>query len=102
MLSAGLNYHLQDENSRGLNLYGGIEHSIWKYFSVAFEVNPNINDKNGYVWKDKKSLMLNGVLRVAPTEGMIIEVQFIDLLTNSRDAQQIGRCFGVNFISKFI
>jgi hypothetical protein len=45
-VNAGLNYALQDEDSRGINFYLGAEHSIHKYFALALEFNPNLNDKN--------------------------------------------------------
>ena len=101
-LSGGINYSLQHADARGINIYAGFEHSIWKYCSVAFEVNPNLNDKNENIWKDGKSLMLNGGLRIAPTETMIIEIQFKDFLRNSNMSEEVGRYFGVRFISKFI
>lgn len=100
-LSGGVNYSLLVPDDKGINIYAGVEQSILNVCAIAFEINPNLNDKNKYIWKDGKNpIMLNGALKFTPLEDMIIEVQFKDILKNANHSTQIGRYFGVTFISK--
>ncbi|MCL2039855.1 MAG: hypothetical protein FWG85_05445 [Bacteroidetes bacterium] len=98
-LSAGVNYSLLVPDDKGINVYAGIEQSILNVCAIALEINPNLNDKNKMIWKDGKTLMLNGALKFTPLEDMIIEVQIKDIFRNAHHSTEIGRYFGVTFIS---
>ena len=100
-LTGGINYSLLVSDDKGINVYAGIEQSILNICGLALEVNPNLNDKSETIWKEKnKTLMLNGAIKFTPLENMIIEIQFKDMLRNSSRATEVGRYFGVSFISK--
>ena len=100
-LSGGINYSLLVPDDKGINVYAGIEQSILNICGISFEINPNLNDKNKSIWKDGKNpLMLNTAIKFTPLEGMIIEVQFKDMLRNANLSKEIGRFFGVSFVSK--
>ncbi|MDR0926567.1 MAG: YjbH domain-containing protein [Ignavibacteria bacterium] len=101
-LNGGVNYSFEDEDNRGINIYAGVEHSVTRFVALALEINPNLNDNHVEIWKDKsKTIMLNGVLRLSPNDNMIIEIQFKDIFRNSRYSDEVGRYFGVQFVSKF-
>ncbi len=100
-LSGGINYSLLIPDDKGINVYAGLEQSIFNVCGIAFEINPNLNDKSKVIWKEGKNpVMLNGALKFTPLEDMIIEVQFKDILRNAIHSNEIGRYFGVTFISK--
>ena len=104
VLSGGINYSLLVPDEKGINVYAGIEQSILNICGLSFEFNPNLNDKDKkeHIWNPEKnsSIMLNGAIKFTPLEDMIIEVQFKDILRNSKLANEVGRYFGVSFISK--
>jgi opacity protein-like surface antigen len=100
-IHAGVNYHLENKDNRGINVYAGIMQNIFKYATLAFEINPNLNVANSDVWKDANALALNGGVRFAPSDNVVVEVQFKDFLRNSKYSNEIGRYFGMKFISKF-
>jgi len=98
-LTAGINYSVLDPDDKGVNMFCGMEQSILNIAGIALEINPNLNDGNLEIWKGKSSLMLNGALKFTPLENMIIEIQFKDLLRNAKLSNEVGRYFGVTFIS---
>ena len=100
-LTGGVNYSMLVPDDKGINIFAGIEQSILDICGIAFELNPNLNDKNKAIWKDgKNSLMLNAALKFTPLKDIIIEIQFKDMLRNSERSKEIGRYFGVTFVSK--
>ena len=98
---AGINYSVEDANNRGINIYAGAEQSILNIAKIVLEINPNLNDSDSDIWKNSKSFMLNGAIKFFPSENMVIELQLKDLLRNSNFSTEVGRFFGIYFISKF-
>ncbi len=99
-LHAGINYCIEHKGDRGINLYGGLEQALGKYFSVYFEVNPNINDGDSEIYPDLP-IMLNTAIRASIFKSLTFEMLFRDLLTNSSYSERINRYIGIGFVNKF-
>ena len=95
----GMNYTFEDPNNRGINFYAGAEHTIYKYATAIIEINPNFNDSHSAIWKDKP-FMLNGAIRFGISSNSTVEIQFKDFLRSSKFSTEVGRFFGIEFISK--
>jgi len=101
-LHGGINYSFEDSENSGINIYAGAEHTIYKYITAVFEINPNINDKHSGVWKKGNSWMLNGAIKFGASDNMTIEIQFKDFLRNSNYSTEVGRYFGIEFITRLL
>ena len=99
-LHGGINYSFEDPDNSGVNIYAGAEHTIYKYITAAFEINPNLNDTRREIWHNGHSFMLNGAIRIGTSENMTIEIQFKDFLRNSAHSDEVGRYFGLEFTTK--
>lgn len=100
-LHAGMNYSFEDSDNRGMNLYFGAEHTIYKYVTAVLEINPNLNDNDSSIWKNSKSLMVNTAIRVGIAENITAELQLKDLLKNSKYSKEFARLVGLDVILKF-
>ncbi len=99
--TGGIHYSFEpSKEDRCVNVYGGFEQTIWKYFSISGELNLNLDD---IAYLEKKSpINFHLSLKSSIANGITIELQLRNIInSNKYIASGFERRLSIDIIRSF-